>query len=348
MRLISLLSGVLMVASAAAAETSPFSVEVQATHSGDHQILITMTITDLHAGGVTEVLSSPRILLNEGQRGTISVGTTRSPTSGPSTQPANAAAEKLDLTGSRAAAEKLDLMSQVIHAKGSDNVLMVTYVMRNDVVVWTEAKTIKIGGKTPLSERVSAVVSAGIGSGGSGSASGARIQPSNSLSARRVEVEWKYRNPAGEGEWHVGTTRMLTGGPAPQNLWELKGSVYELTQWDGKSASIRGMNGRVIPAKLGDFDSGQIQASADQFKSGGQTPYPIAVGKVFAVRYTAGGSDSPGEALIRIRSIEAGAGGSGGGGLSSGQSGGSGTSAAGVSSGGSSASGSSNIKPAGR
>ena len=173
-------------------------------------------------------------------------------------------------------------------------------------VVWADTRKVKIEGQTRLSDELSSGMRGG--TGGCGRGTGAKVQPSSGLPARRVEIEWKHRTPAGEGEWHTGTSRLLTGGPAPLNLWEVNGSVYELTPWDGKTASIKGMNGRVVPADPEDFDKGQVRASEDRFRNGGQTPYPISAGQVFAIRYPVPGSQQQGEALLRIRRVEPGVG----------------------------------------
>ncbi len=122
---------------------------------------------------------------------------------------------------------------------------------------------------------------------------------------RRVEIEWAYRVPAGEGEWTAGTSTLLTGDSLPLNMWGANASILELSEWYGATAHIQGVNGRLKPAPADDFEHGRVSVPAEQIRRSGRSAYPIAVGRVFAVRY---GPDaharSEGEALVRIRSIE--------------------------------------------
>ena len=121
---------------------------------------------------------------------------------------------------------------------------------------------------------------------------------------RRVVIDWKYCPPSGEGEWRAGSSEVLTGRPASSREWGENGSVYKLTEWDGTSAGISGMNSYLGPAEPADFDVPQVRASMKELRSGGRETYPTAVGKVFAIRYGQSSRGGEGEAVIRIRSIE--------------------------------------------
>ena len=123
--------------------------------------------------------------------------------------------------------------------------------------------------------------------------------------ARRcVVIDWKYRLPSGTGDWHAGSNSILTGRSSPLNEWGVNGSPYELTDWDGTGAGVRGMNGDLRPADQADFGVPQVRASKEELRSGGRRVYPIDVGKVFVVRYGYANRGGEGEAVIRIRSIE--------------------------------------------
>ena len=127
---------------------------------------------------------------------------------------------------------------------------------------------------------------------------------------RSVVLDWKYRFPSGQGEWHEGTSTVLTGRSAPRDTWGDNSSPYDLTDWDGTGAIIRGMNSGLAPIEAADFEVPRVRASRMQLDTGGRGGsltihgYPIAVGKVFATRYGYPQHGGEGEAVIRIRSIE--------------------------------------------
>ena len=121
-------------------------------------------------------------------------------------------------------------------------------------------------------------------------------------SRRIVVFDWKYRLPAGEGEWKTGTTTLLTGDWAPLNNWGVNGSVYALGDWNGTTAGISGVNGSLVPAEPADYTDSQIRATtADWGRADRGVGYPLAVGKAFAVSY--GHGKDRGEALMLVRSI---------------------------------------------
>jgi hypothetical protein len=126
----------------------------------------------------------------------------------------------------------------------------------------------------------------------------------HAYACRRVVIDWKYRRPSGEGEWHAGSSEVLTGGRFPLNMFTLDVSSCYLSEWDGTSAGIRGSNGTLLPVWAIDFDPPQVRASSQEFQLRGSRTYPIAVGKVFALRYGWSSRGGEGEAVLRIRSIE--------------------------------------------
>jgi hypothetical protein len=120
---------------------------------------------------------------------------------------------------------------------------------------------------------------------------------------RGVTIDWMYRFPAGEGDWEEGTTTVTTGSSAPLNLWGQNGSVYSVSDWDGKAATIRPVNGRILPAKPADFDAPRIGVRASDWQTDkARQAYTLEEGKVFAVQYGSGARK--GEALMRIGEIK--------------------------------------------
>ena len=121
---------------------------------------------------------------------------------------------------------------------------------------------------------------------------------------RRVVADWKYRRPSGQGEWHTGSSEVLTGRVPPEQPLNIDRSSLFLSEWDGTNANISAMDGAILPAWVTDYDSPQVRASTQEFRAAGRGAYSIAVGKVFAVHYGYANSGGEGEAMIRIRSIE--------------------------------------------
>ncbi len=119
---------------------------------------------------------------------------------------------------------------------------------------------------------------------------------------RRIEIQYKYRLPADEGEWEEGTTTVLTGRGFGLNLFGANGSLCTIGDWDGQQATIEQMNSRLLPAGEADFDDPAVPV-AERFRDAAGKPCSLAPGKVFALRYR-GQQSAQGEAVIRIRSME--------------------------------------------
>lgn len=273
------------VAGLAPAETgTPFAVKAEAKQSDQGQILVKVVVTRT-TDGKTETLSSPSLVISDGQRASLIVGAvteaTKAVGSGP--QPDHILVEGNVIESG----VQVDLIS----TKGKDEVLVISFVTEKGEIIWAEARTVKVEGAPA----------------GKASMGGRQAVPPVSVSAEaghRVVIDWKYRRPNGQGAWGEGSTRFLIRASAPLALWAENRRSEDLIQWEAAGPSIKGLKGRLVPAEPGDFDAPQIRASADRFKSAGHTLYPVAVGKVFAIRYGEASRGGEGEALIRIRSIE--------------------------------------------
>lgn len=113
----SFVAAALMATLTGAAERAPYAVTTEAVRMGDH-IVVSVKITQTTTDGKTSVISAPRLLITQGQRGEIVVGTQQPDTP-----------DKLE-SGFRV---------EVISVRGKDEVLVVSTIVEKGEVVWAQA-----------------------------------------------------------------------------------------------------------------------------------------------------------------------------------------------------------------
>ena len=123
-----------------AQDKPPIVVTAVATRSADNnRISLSATISEnkmevvpnVGSTNVTSILSSPRILFNEGEEAQMVAG--RPPAASDTGRPAKA-------PGEIESGVKVD----VISVKGRENILMVTTVIEDGVIVWADTATVPI------------------------------------------------------------------------------------------------------------------------------------------------------------------------------------------------------------
>lgn len=117
---------------------------------------------------------------------------------------------------------------------------------------------------------------------------------------RLVTLDWKFRNPAGSGDWKTGQCKIFTGDSAHINHWGQNASVYNLGTWGENGCRIYGMDARILEAKPRHFEKSEIEWKKARFERLGNKPLMVTPGAVYALRY---GKDMVGEALLRVSEI---------------------------------------------
>ena len=141
------------VASARAEEVPPYEVSAEAVKTGE-QLAVSIKLTKPLAGGGTETLAAPRLIIELGRRATVAVSTAAAaiPRSGVgiAAAPPLPSPERTTTRPSGPAApaslEELEsgIRIDLISIKGKDKAILVSTVMEKGVTTWAEAKTIDV------------------------------------------------------------------------------------------------------------------------------------------------------------------------------------------------------------